>query len=269
MNQYKLPGSFILTPIISALLGNLSLGIIIAGLTGLLWGIGPGSLFISITVVILVIFTGNINMELIFIFTLSLAYLIKEKYLFSSVKREYLYLFSFLFSLILIPFWKKILELTPVNVLNELNISGQFLLIAGLIVFIIKGRFLIKGGCEFKEYLEFLLIFISSVLALMGSIFSILFWVIGYISLKRIGILQVREIFTQILTYRDSLLIVLNLFLAAYAVSVLLPLEFLAGFTVLFLSQFIFRNIGQLPLIELVYISMVLGMTAVKVGLLF
>lgn len=270
MKLYKLSASFLLAPIIAALLGNLSLGLITAGFTGLLWGVGPGSLFISISTVILMIFTGNINMEIIFIFTFSLAYLIKGEYLFKSIKREYLYGFLFLFSIILIPIWKKVLEFTPVNILNELNISGQLLLVTGLIIFIIKGKFLLESECQFREYLEYLLVFICSVVALQGSVFSIFLWVIGYISLRKIDHLQYREIFGKFLSYRynSSLLIFLNLFFAAYASSRLLPLGFVSGFAALFFSQFLFRNIKQLPMFELVYMAIFLGMAAGKVGLL-
>jgi len=260
----------LLAPIISALLGNLSLGLITAGLTGLLWGVGPGSLFISITTVILMIFTGNINMEIVFIFTFSLAYLIKGEYLFRTIKREYLYGFFFIFSIVLIPLWKKVLEFTPVNILNELNISGQLLLITGLIIFIIKGKFLLKTGCQFREYLEHFFVFVCSVVALQGSIFSIFLWVIAYISLRKIDHLQFGELFGQCLSYRynSSILIFLNLFFAAYASSRLLPLGFVSGFAALFFFQLLFRNIGQLPLFELVYTAIFLGMAAGKVGLL-
>lgn len=58
---------FILLPLIAALSGNPSLGLIVSGLTGLIWGTGSGSLFIGVTTTLLLIFTGNINMELIFI----------------------------------------------------------------------------------------------------------------------------------------------------------------------------------------------------------
>ena len=87
MNWKKASNIFILLPLITAVSGNFSLGPVVAGLTGLTWGIGPGSLFISITTVLLLILTGNINMELIFLYLWSLAYLIQAGYVLQARRR--------------------------------------------------------------------------------------------------------------------------------------------------------------------------------------
>ncbi|NLM97985.1 MAG: hypothetical protein GX175_10345 [Halanaerobiaceae bacterium] len=270
MKTDKLFGLFFLPPVISALLGNLSMGFITAGLTGLLWGAGSGSLFISITTVILMVFTGNINMEIFFIYTFSLAYLIKEEYLFREIKREYLYGFFFLFSILLIPLWKKLLEFTPVNILNELNISGQLLPFAGLIIFLIKGSLLIKGSCQFREYLEHLLLFICSAAALQGSISSIILCLVASIALRLTAYLKIREFFRifPVDGINSSSLVFLNLFLAVFVSGRILPPPFAAGYPILIISQFLFRDMKELPLFELVYTAVFLGMAAGKAGLL-
>lgn len=57
---------FVVGAVFGIITGNPSLGLVVAGFTALIWGLEPGMNFITLTTILLVILTGNINMELIF-----------------------------------------------------------------------------------------------------------------------------------------------------------------------------------------------------------
>lgn len=262
---------FILLPLIAALSGNPSLGLIVSGLTGLIWGTGSGSLFIGVTTTLLLIFTGNINMELIFLYALTLAYLIESCSIPVWQKRSTVYPSLIFFSLLLTPYWRQILGYIPVSLLNELNVAGGFLVIAGLLIFLLRFHFLLKSGSSREKILESLLAFICSLTGLMGSFLTILLWLdTRYL----INVLVKYEWkFKSFLFQREILYLAMTIIIylvTIYAANILLPYGFSTGLLLISIPFLFFRRVKvkELPALELAYFSMILGILASRAGIL-
>jgi hypothetical protein len=269
MNWKKASNIFILLPLITVVSGNFSLGPVVAGLTGLTWGIGPGSLFIGITTVLLLILTGNINMELIFLYLWSLAYLIQAGYVLGSGKKKTAYFLMAFLSLLMTPVWRLLLGLVPVKLLNELNIAGGLLTIAGLLIFLIRFRLLLKSKASNKEIFESLLVLLCSLTGLMGSFLTLPLWLGGTYLINLFTKNQWE--FKSFLFQKDRLYFVLSLlviFMTTYAASLLLPYGIFSALLLFAILFLFFRQPGKVPAFELVYFSMILGILASRMGIL-
>lgn len=266
MSWNKYFNYFLLVPIAAVLFGNYSLGIIIVGFTGLIWGLESGALFISLTTTLLVILTGNINMEIIFIYTLTLAYLNKERRILNCIDERLSYIILFIISILLFPLWRQLLGVIPVSLLNELNIAGEVLVIAGLLLFVVRGKVLLQDGVEKKTFLEYFLFFFCSVLGLMGNFLLIPLWISGRYFIDRY---QEHLHSSIVLNKKRVILFTLTiLLLASLTINILLPIGFIWGLILLLTFVFVFRNIKQVPTVETVYFSMILGIVAGRTGLL-
>ncbi|NLJ84257.1 MAG: hypothetical protein GX336_05040 [Halanaerobiaceae bacterium] len=260
---------FILLPLLAALAGSPSLGLVVTGLTGLIWGTGSGSLFIGVTTTLMLIFTGNINMELIFLYTLTLAYLIEGGFIPGLQNRTIVYPLLTFISLLLIPIWKQLLGSIPVSLLNELNVAGSLLVIAGLLIFIFRIRLLLKARGPKEKLLEALLVFICSLTGLMGSILTIPLWLGANYFLRVFTKYEWK--FNSLLFQRGRLnfaLTVIILLLIVYVLPLLLPYGFFTTLLLFFIPYLFFRHSRDLPTVELVYFSMILGIVACKTGIL-
>lgn len=266
MNWKRFISPFVAAPIIGAILGNFSLGIIIAGLTGLIWGYESGVLFISITTTVLVILTGNINMEIIFLYVLTLTYLIREYKILHYIDRRLAYILLFAISALSFPIWKVILGLIPAGLLNELNISGELLVVAGLILFFLRGKVMLENGVQKKDFAIYILYFICSVVALAGNVLTIPLWIAGiYLFDRNQGYLSRRMNFA-----RNQYLLVLSILIILSVISaeMILPIGYVTALILLLVFSVVFRNLRQVPLVEMVYFSMIVGIVAGRIGLL-
>ncbi len=266
MNWNKYINHFFIVPLVAAIFGNISLGIIIAGLTGLVWGLESGALFISLTTTLLVILTGNINMEIIFLFVLTLAYLIREYKIFSYLDSNLSYFILFLVSIVLYPLWRHILGIIPVGMLNEFNIAGEVLIIAGLLLYLLRVKIIFQSGVQSKALLKHILFFFCSVLGLIGNNLLIPIWIAGIYFIERYQ----RKTSTTIDFDKKSYLLFNSLIIVivTFAAYLLLPIGFINGLVVFLIFALILRNIKEVPLVEMVYFSMILGIVAGRMGLL-
>lgn len=275
MNWKKtLISPFILPVIVGGIMGNFSLGLIVAGLSVLIWGYRSGVLFISITTVSLVLLTGNINVEIIFLFSISLAFLNRENIIFSYLDQRIRYMFLFILSILSFPLWKYLLGLIPAELLNQISISGEILIIAGLFLLAFRGKLMLNEGVNLKKLYNILLVFISSVLGLMGSYFLLPVWIGGrYLNYRMEDIFNKRrskliKINTDNNTGRN-ILYYLCLFLPVIlAGNLLLPVGFFITTAVIIFFTLIFWQQQQIPIIEMVYFSVLVGMLAGRIGLL-
>lgn len=264
MKWHKYFNHFIIAPLIAAIFGNFTLGLIIAGLTGLIWGRGSGLMFISMATTILVLLTANINMEVVFLIVLTLAYMVREQYIFPYIDRKHAYTIVFIISIISYPLFRFFLGLLPAGLLNQINIAGELLLIAGLVLFIIRGKLLLENQLSVAAFLEYLLFYLCSILALMGSYIFIPLLLTGvYLINKYQKVFQKSINFNKDTFFFYNLIIIL---IASFAFDLLLPIGFLTGFLILSIIIFILRSIKQIPVMELVFLSMILGVVAGKMG---
>jgi hypothetical protein len=241
---------FITGPLTGWLMGNYSLGLITAGLTVLVWGFEPGMNFVVITTIILVALTGNINLEIIFLYSLSLAFIIRESKICSD-NRNLFYVIAASVSILLSRYWEYILGCIQVSFLNELNIAGELLLLAGLVLTLYRGR-----NYEFPESF---LILIVSVLGISGELLLIPVWLLGIVILKH-GAVNPH-------VQRIGSLILLGGILSA--AGLLLPLNIFFTAPIILCAFFlIFRRQWKIPLLETVYLSIILGILAGRTGLI-
>ncbi|MFW5981798.1 MAG: hypothetical protein ACOCQO_01175 [Halanaerobiaceae bacterium] len=261
---------FILTPIITAALGNFSLGLILAGLTTLIWGYQKGALFISICSSLILILTGNINMEIVFLLVLTLAYFVREYKLLNKFEEKTAYFILFLLLLLLTPILRVIFGLIPASLLNEINVASSLLILAGLVLFIIRGRIILYGSIKVRDFFEYIFCFLSAILALMGSIFTIPLWTIFVFALKKNSGLLEKEIQIEEQSNK-AIFTTLSLFLiliAIFSAYLIIPMGILSFSIIIIFGAYLLRNFNQVPLVELVYLSMILGVIAGKVGFL-
>lgn len=269
MNWRRFICPFILIPIIAGLLGNISLGLVIAGLTGLIWGMGAGSIFISLTTTLLVILTGNINMEIIFLYTLSLAYLIRDEQILVYLDKKIAYIIVFIISILMTPIWSIILSRITAGLLNDFNISGQLLVFTGLLLFLLRGMFLLKNKCSRKEFVEHFAVFSASVLGLNNNIFLLIFCLIYQLSIEVLKKLNF-NLKSPLFFMKSSafFIIMLIMLITALVSNLILPLSFLSSILLLFTFFIILQGIKQIPMFEMVYFSMIFGITVSRMGLL-
>ncbi|ACL70340.1 hypothetical protein [Halothermothrix orenii] len=252
---------FVVGAVFGIITGNPSLGLVVAGFTALIWGLEPGMNFITLTTILLVILTGNINMELIFLYSLTLAYFIREGKVLKILDKKTAYVLLFFISTGCYFLWKFILGLIPVQLLNEINISGEILLTAGLLLSFVRGKELI--GDSPRKFLKHILVILTAVIAIKGSWFFVGAWFFGNFILSY-------------LIYHDIkfqpppffLLGVLGL-LTLIAIYYLLPLNPVIILTFLTGSiYFIKKYRERVPIMETVYVAFFLGILAGRMGLL-
>jgi len=266
MNCNKYINHFILVPLVAGLFGNLSLGIIIAGLTGLIWGLERGVLLISLTTTLLVILTGNINMEIIFIFVITLVYLKKEYKILDYTDSNLSYFILFFISIMLYPLLRQVLGIVPVRMLNDFNIAGEVLIIAGLILFLLRINIVLQAGVQSKTLLKHILFFFCSVLGLIGNYLLIPIWIAGIYLIE-----SYQHKVSSTVDFDKKGYLLFNSFIiviVTFAAFLLLPIGFISGLVLFLVFVFLFRNIKELPLVEMVYLSMILGIVAGRMGLL-
>lgn len=251
---------FILASLVAGVFENLSSGLIIAGLTVLIWGYRRGMYFIALTTTILVLLTGNINMEIIFLYSLTLAVLINEGNLLPLFDRNVTFLIFGILSIILFPFWKIVLGLIPAQLLNQFNIAGIILIISGLLINFLRGRKIIaEGGNIYK----FIVIYMVSTISLTGSWYAIL------IVMASMFFIEYQDQYSLKLSNRPSF--VLNLLLVVvtvFSAYFILPGNLLAIVGVMMIPTYFFWKKEVIPLMELVYMAYILGIVAGKLGLL-
>ncbi len=252
---------FVLAPLLGFVLGNYSLGAVIAGLTVLIWGKGQGMNFISLLTVTLVILTGNINSDIIFILLISLAFFIKEERIFPFLDRRILFSFFSLFTISLFPLWRYLLGSVPASFLNEINIAGQVLLITGILLTVLRGRILIESGIKLNELAEFFLFFIIAITGLIGSYYLIPMWIIGNFLLYFIK--NKKEFYNLSPAHYRAILYLLGS-IAGY---LLLPIGFFLSLALVILFTYLW-NIDKIPLLEMVYFSVIIGILAGRMGFL-
>src|SRR6056297_2185849 len=126
MYNYKkiLYNPFLAGTAVGFLSGNLSLALLTSGLTVLLWGITKAKNYIIITTILLPMITGNINFEIVFIYCISLAWLIMKMFKDEGNKYKAFFITAII-SILLFPVWKFILGSIPAQILNEFNIAGE------------------------------------------------------------------------------------------------------------------------------------------------
>ncbi|MEJ6952323.1 hypothetical protein [Natronospora cellulosivora (SeqCode)] len=261
---------FVITPLITGLMGNFSLGLILAGLTTLLWGNHSGVLFISITSSILLMLTGNINMEIIFLLVLTLTYFVREDKLLRKFDKELAYTILFFILLLLTPFLRLILGLIPASLINELNIASSLLIIVAFVLFIMRGRIILHSPLRVKDFIEYIFYFFASILALMGSFFTIPLWIFSrcFIEMYSYNLqskLKVKVYSDKISYVFVYIFLILVSVLAAYLI---LPMGILSVSLILIFLAYLLRNFEKIPLVELVYLSIILGILAGRVGFL-
>ncbi len=255
---------FVLGGITGLIMGNPSLGLITAGFTVLIWGFRTGMNFITLTTLILVFLTGNINLEIIFLYTLTMAVLVEEDNLFPFLDNKPSYLIVAIFSIVLYPIWKVLLGLIPAEFLNEINIAGIILVITGILLSLVRGRRLIEGKkFEIDRLVQHLLIFVTASLSLNGSWFALPFILVSiYLDEKKedlkLFLLPSSPLILNALLFSTT-------FFAAY---LLLPLNLLIVVAIVFIPAYFFWKKEVIPLVELVYLAVILGLLAGRLGVL-
>lgn len=251
------------TGILSGLLtGNISLGLITAAFAIIIWGQRPGINHIIIGTVFLVTLTGNINFELILIYFLTLVYIIDRRVFFRSFDPGFALTATTSISLISFPFWSFLLSRVPAGFLQEINISGQFLFIAALLLAFGRGLSLQKEEKPPRRLYSFLLSFFLAVLGVWGSPGIIPVWIIGSICLRFLERVEISLAISDRLFYG---LIIGPSLIAGYFQ---LPFNIILLGLFTFLLYTIYRARRQLPLLEAVYLSVLLGIIAGRTGIL-
>jgi hypothetical protein len=252
---------FVLAPLTGLILGNYSLGAIIAGLTVLIWGMGSGMNFISLTTIVLVMLTGNISSEIIFIFVISLAFLLREEKLFPFLDQKIKYTVFAFFTVSLYPLWRYFLGSIPASLLNEISIAGQVLLITGILLTVLRGKLLIESGIRISELAGFILFFLTAISGLTGSYYLIPIWITGNFLLY---IIKNKKLFYNLSTTHYKVILYLSGSIAGY---LLLPIGFFLSLALVTLFSFLW-NREKLPVLEMVYFSVIIGILAGRLGLL-
>lgn len=262
--KFLLGEPFILGLIAGILTGNLSLGLITTGFSILIWGYRSGINFIILSTIILVVITGNINFELIFVYFLTLAYLIKKRKILRFLDQKISYIIIAFISIISFPLWKLILGFIPVRILNEINISGEILLVTALIYNIKRGVYLIRKGSQSEEIIRFLIIILMASLGIRGKFIIVPFWILGSIL---IYYLDIRSDKINNLNLSINLYYFVLVGLIGILLYILLPLNIILIVGIIVL---LFTYLGQkkIQLLEVVYLSLLLGMIAGRLGLL-
>ena len=280
---------FIIGIIIGLFSGNLSLGMITTGFTILLWGYDRTASFIIIFTVLLVMLTGNINFELIYLYFISITYFIKQSALFHSsyikVKKLICYLTIGIISLALFPVWRVLMGIIPVQIFNDINTAGNFLLIAA--VFLSIDRFwknFLQELNEKKKFgiieiiIKFILTFGLSVLGIKGQQNYIFVWIIGIIILILLENLKYPEgkisatlshlslsLFSE--NFINTFLGLL-IFTAFFILYYLITLNIFLIIILIIISYFFIFKVNQFPYLETIYLLFFIGLLTARIGFL-
>lgn len=254
-----------ITGILAGLLtGNISQGLITAGFAVIIWGRKRGINHIIIGTVFLQALTGNINFELVLLYFLTLAYIIDRNMVLRNFAPEFALTVTTSLSLLLFPFWSFLLSRIPAGFLQEINISGQFLFITALFLAFGRGFSLQQEGASSREQVSFLLTFLLAVPGIWGSPGIIPIWILGAVCLKY---LEMRRFPAEVsVPVRPFYVLLILTSLAAGYFQLPFNIIFLGLFT--FLLYIVYRLRRQLPLLEVVYLSVLLGIIAGRTGLL-
>lgn len=247
----------VLGPVFAFLMGNISLGLITAGITILIWGQREGSNFVVLTTVGLLILTANINMEIIFLYSITLAFIIDE----NCREKQFFFLLACLTSLGAFPVWIYILGKLPVHLLNQFNIAGGFVLISALVLTYVKGLILIKDASSEEIAAHFFLSFVA-VLEVIGVYWAIPCWVLGNYFINKYNVSFQNMIKSRTNSYLLSLFFMFFIIFTAYIV---LPVNSILLAILIFLSA-VLLYCNTLPVFELLYMSVILGIIFAKLG---
>lgn len=249
---------FIITPLVALFFGNLSLGLIIAGYSVLIWGIEEGLIFISLTSLMLVLLTGNINLEIIFIFLITVALIIKETSTINSKDNLKRYLYWGIILIAFHPVWRFLLGLIPAGLLNDFNIAGQFVVMAGIAIMLVR----VWQSRKLNELLKFFLILVTAILAINGFWFAPISWLLGEVLLYIINskeltksryFVTVKTFFTMVVFLISLLILPLNYYIPV----IVLPLLFLVSL----------QQSTPIPMMEVLYFAVIIGLVAGRIGL--
>ena len=127
-----------------------------------------------------------------------------------------------------------------------------------------------KMNIRIQDFAMYILYFISSILSLMGSVFAIPVWLLFSFLIEKYRYYLQKTI--QIDRQLDKLTFVLIssslLLISIFAANILLSIGVFPITISLIILAIIFRNQRSIPLVEMVYISIILGVIAGKIGLL-
>jgi len=257
MSSYKklIFNPFILGIIIGLAANNLPLALVTVGLTVMLWDRREGKNFIIITTILLIIATGNINFEIIYIFILSLNWVLNNVINNNRDKFIITTFISFL-SILLFPLWKYILGLIPAQLLNEFNIAGELLLLGAILLNLKRG---IKKEEGRTSYILYTLL---AGISITGNVIAIPCIITGlildvYRSNMKLRIILQDEVYYLFLLILSVIFIYVNIPLSIFMVTVCV-----------LLVVYIYLRQDKNILIETVYLSLLTGLIAGKIGLL-
>ncbi len=246
------------------LTGNLSLGLITTGFSVLIWGYHKELNFIIPGTVILVILSGNVNFELVFLYFITITYCLKQEILLDWINGNKKYYIAAIVSIALFPVWRLIFSRIPAQVLDEINMSGGILLLTGFILTARRGFKLIKKHkYKSNRLLRFLLIIIMAGLGIMADYFVVFVWIIGVYFLNRMSTDQKQDpIFISPL-----LQLIILLILTGFKGFILIPVNMviIGIFIVLLIYLYLKKELISL---ELVYFSFVISLVVGRLGLL-
>ncbi|MFW6006692.1 MAG: hypothetical protein ACOC4G_01685 [Bacillota bacterium] len=261
---YLLNNPFIWGIIAGIVSRNLSLGLIASGFTMLLWGWDRYSKYLVLFTTILVFLTGNVNFEIIFLYFVSLYYIIKKNHNFNEVSEDIIGVIAGVISLAFFPVWKIILGNIPVQILNDINISGELLLLAGIILSTRRGIRLIKKKSNEVEIIQYLLMFIMAVTGMYGNWWAIPVWISGILLSYQMELQDSKVIFSL----SPLKILILLLVLSLTAGYFLLPLNILFLTVLIISGSIIYINKKRISLIEMVYLCFLLGLIAGRLNLI-
>jgi len=250
---------FLIGIIAGFITGNMSLALVTGGLTVLLWGINRGKNYIIATTILVVIITNNINFEIVFIYFLSLTWLINNIVKDEKHKNQVLFVTAII-SICLFPLWKYLLGIIPAQVLNEFNIAGEILLMAAIILNLQRGIKKEQGTMCFLTNT-----FLAGI-GISGSSYVLPCWLVGCVFIYYLENHQGNRKLQ--ISFIDKLYYPVLVLLSFLFVYFLIPINIFALFVIITLITFIYLRQDRAVLIETVYLSLLTGLIAGRIGLL-
>lgn len=241
-----------------SLTGNIYTGLTGAGFVLLYQGIGFTAGATVFFTVFLVNLSGNINFEIIFIFVITLFFV------FEKAESRLVFLMAAIICFFSLSVWREIFGFIPAQVLNEFNIAGQVILLAGIILLTFRAEDKLARG-EVLQSFFFLLELILAVACLYGLELTIIFTPIG-IFLISLGSYYKKELIELNLDKKMLSFIILITGIIAFLIllPLLIPLLIIAAFLMLII--FYKKEISYL---YLVYLALIIGLYTARFGLLY
>ena len=245
---------FLRNPVIIALIagflsGNYYTALTVAAFVLLYEGITTKGATIAFFTTLLVNMTNNINFEIIFIFVLTVFYLVAK-----MIKKRDI-IISSLIVLFSIPIWNIFFVYIPAQILNDFNVAGELLLLTAIIYKVYKGQRAVLDKSAKALYLIYLRILLA-VVALLSVEFFLYFAPIFIIAdyyfsnhFKSDGLTEAEQ---KIYFY-------LFFILAFISINLLLPFELIIYIMAIFIYLFLIY-IKDIAYIDLLYLSLILGL---------